>query len=179
MHVSQSSTVADHCRPFALSDPKEESFQAICDHEHHDVCERCATLSSTLDNIDNALIEQCKNLSSVMKEELAFRVKNAKAAILAWKSHLLRSVNQDGARMKLLEAMDGSSALIIQDWAMKYLPRKYRESQTDWFGKRGIPWHLSVVIRKEEEEFKMLTYVQIFKSCAQDKCTHFQVLCPR
>ena len=25
---------------------------------------------------------------------------------------------------------------------MKYLPRKYRESQTDWFGKRGIPWHI-------------------------------------
>ena len=59
---------------------------------------------------------------------------------MAWKSRLLRSVNQDGARVQLLEAIDESSVLIVQDWAKKYLPRKYRQRQTDWFGKRGIPW---------------------------------------
>ena len=31
---------------------------------------------------------------------------------------------------------------------MKYLPRKYRESQTGWFGKRGITWHISVAFRE-------------------------------
>ena len=52
----------------------------------------------------------------------------------------LRSVNQDGAKVQLLEAIDESSVLIVQHWAKKYLPRKYKKSQTDWFGKRGIPW---------------------------------------
>ena len=54
-------------------------------------------------------------MASNTKEELAFRVKNAKSAILAWKSYLLRSVNQDGARVQLLEAIDESSVLIVQD----------------------------------------------------------------
>ena len=49
------------------------------------------------------------------------------------------------------------SRLIVKVWAMKYLPRKYRESQTDWFGKRGIQWHLTVATRREGGELQMLT----------------------
>ena len=98
--------------------------------------ERCATLASTLNDIKEGLVAQSQNMASNMKEELVFRVKNAKTAILAWKSHLLRSVNHDGARLQLLEVIDESSALIVQDWGTKYLPPKYRESQTNWFGKR-------------------------------------------
>ena len=37
-------------------------------------------------------------MSSEVKEELCFRVKQAKATTWLWKSHLLRSVNQDTAR---------------------------------------------------------------------------------
>lgn len=76
------------------------------------------------------------------KEELVFRIKNAKTEILAWKCHLPRSVNQDGARVQPLEATDESSVLLVQDWAMEHL-REYRENQ-DWFDKRKIPWHLTV-----------------------------------
>ena len=147
---------------------KEPSFQATCDHDHIDVCERCATLASTLNDIEEGLVAQSQNMTSNTKEELVFRVKNAKTAILAWKSHLLRSVNQDSARVQLLEAIDESSVLVVQDWAVKYLPRKYRESQTDWFGKRGIPWHLTFATRREGGELQMLTFAHIFKSCSQD-----------
>ena len=77
---------------------------------------------------------------------------------------------QDGARVQLLEAIDELSILIVQAWAMKYPPRKYRESQTDWFGKRGIPWHLTVATRREGGELQMLKFAHIFKSCSQDSC---------
>ena len=75
-----------------------------------------------------------------------------------------------------MEAIDESSVLVVQDWAMKYLPRKYRESQTDWFGKRGIPWHLTVTTRREGEELQMLTFAHIFKSCSQDSCAVLAVM---
>ena len=171
-----SSTLADHCRSFALSDAKEPSFQAACDHDHSDVCERCATLASTLNDIEEGLLAQSQNMTSNTKEELVFRVKNAKTAILAWKSHLLRSVNQDGARVQLLEVIDESSVLVVQDWAMKYLPRRYRESQTDWFGERGIPWHLTFATRREGGELQMLTFAHIFKSCSQDSSAVLAVM---
>lgn len=81
-------------------------------------------------------------------DEVTFTVKTAKANILAWKAHILRSINQDAASVDVLESLDESSVLIVQDWAMKYLLRKYHESQTDWFGKRGNPWHISVAFIK-------------------------------
>ena len=158
----------DHCGAFALSDPKDSAYQARCDHEHNEVCDRCNLLTETLLDIEAGLAAQTENLSSEEREELLFRVKQGKAAIWSWKSHLLRSVNQDSARVEMLEKLDESSVLLVQDWAMKYLPRKYRESQTDWFGKCGIPWHVTVATSREGEEIKMLTFVHIFQACSQD-----------
>ena len=98
-------------------------FQATCDHQHNDVCERCAVLASTLTSIEAGLTAKYHTLATTVREELEFRVKNAKTAIMAWKAHLLRSVNQDEARVQVLEELDETSVFIVQDWAMKYLPR--------------------------------------------------------
>ena len=174
--MSQSSLVPDHCRKFALSDPADPSYQALCDHDHNEVCDRCSLLSETLLDIEASLAAQTDNFSSEENEELLFKVKQAKAAIWAWKSHLLRSINQDSCRVELLERLDESSVLLVQDWAMKYLPRKYRESQTDWFGKRGIPWHVTVATRRKGEEIQMLTFVHIFQTCSQDSCAVVAVM---
>ena len=166
VHVSEGSTVPDHCRVFALSDSRDSAFSARCRHQHKDSCDRCALLLSTLDDIDIALNAQMSSLSD--GEEVSFIVKQARASILSWKAHILRSIHQDAARIDLLESLDESSVLVVQDWAMKYLPRKYRESQTDWFGKRGIPWHLSVAFRKVNDEMQLLTFCHIFRACSQD-----------
>ena len=74
-----------------------------------------------------------------LKEDLRFGIGKDKQDIVSWKAHLLRSVNQEEARLDIVNAQDDSSILLVQDWAMKFLPRKFRESQTDWFAKRGIP----------------------------------------
>ena len=168
--------MADHCRLFALSDPKEPAFQAQCDHEHEDSCDRCDQLASTLHEIESALIVLANNMLPVVGEELSFTMKQAKANIFAWKAHILRSINQDAARIDVLESLDESSVLVVQDWAMKFLPRKYRESQTNWFGKRGIPWHISVAFRKVTNILQMLTFAHIFQSCSQDSCAVLAVM---
>jgi len=168
--------VADHCRLFALSDPKDPNFQVQCDHHHDDSCDRCGQLTSALCEIESALITQANNMLPAVGDELKFTVKMAKSNILAWKAHILRSINQDAARVDVLESLDDSSVLIIQDWAMKYLPQKYHESQTDWFGKLGIPWHISVAFRKVTDQLQMLTFAHIFKTCSQDSCAVLGVM---
>ena len=35
---------------------------------------------------------------------------------------------------------------------MKFLPIGYRETQRDWFGKKGKPWHITVAINKADSE---------------------------
>ena len=49
---------------------------------------------------------QYHNLATTVREELEFRVKNAKTAVIACKDHFLRSVNQDEARVQVLEELD-------------------------------------------------------------------------
>ncbi|KAK2565739.1 hypothetical protein P5673_010917 [Acropora cervicornis] len=176
VHICTTSKVVDHCRKYALSDPKEPAFQSPGDHEHTEVCDRCELLKTSIQAIEAGPVAQNDNLTPEVKEELSFTVKQAKSAILAWKSHLLNSVNQDAARLEVLDSLDESSVLLVQDWAMKYLPRKYRESQSDWYGKRGIPWHITVATRKSAVKYEMLTFVDIFPSCSQDSCAVIAVM---
>ena len=46
---------------------------------------------------------------------------------------------------------------------------KYREKQTDWFGKRGLSWHISSVVSKSEGGVtEVVAYAHLFDSCTQD-----------
>ena len=103
------------------------------------------------------------------KEEMKFVVAQSKKNIEAWKSHILRYINQDEARLDIINALDNSSVLVVLDWAMKFIPRKYRESQADWFGKRGLSWHISVAMKKSPgESLQTLTLVHLFQKSNQD-----------
>ena len=64
------------------------------------------------------------------------------------------------------------------DWAMKFLQLKYREKQSEWFGKRGINWHVSCVITRNAADngLEIATYVHLFDSCSQDWYTVCAIL---
>ena len=155
------STVPDHCRRYALSDSKDKDFQSMCAHDHTDSCDRCTSLTSVLNEIDDALQEMtAHDVAADLKEELTFVVAQAKKSIFDWKAHLLRCINQDDARLEVLDSLDEESVYLVQGWAMKFLPRKFREHQRDWFAKRGIPWHVTVAIRKiGKDEYHTMTCI--------------------
>ena len=79
-----------------------------------------------------------ENVGTDAKEEVRFIADQAISSIQAWKAHLLRSLNPDQARLDVIDDLGESSVLLVEDWGMKFLPPKYRESQSDWFGKRGL-----------------------------------------
>ena len=167
--MSKESCVADHCRQYALSDPRDGNFQVLCDHQHSDQCDRCDAMAEALLDIKNALAMMTEeNIGADAKEELNFIADQAISNIQAWKAHLLRSLNQ--ARLDVIDGLDESSVLLVEDWAMKFLPRKYRESQHDWFGKRGLSWHVTVATRKmvATQQLQMMTFAHVFQSCSQD-----------
>ena len=58
--------------------------------------------------------------------------------------------------------------LIIADWAMKFLPHTFHETQTEWFGKQGISWHVICAIMRhsqsddnEGEEFEVISNIHL------------------
>ena len=102
------------------------------------------------------------------RNEMEYVITQSRKNIMAWKAHLLRDINQDEARLNLLCDLNSASVLVVLDWAMKFLPRKYRESQSDWFEKRDISWHIAVAMTKREDCLELLTFVHVFQSCTQD-----------
>ena len=137
------SCVSDHCWQYALSDPRDRDFQVLCDHQHTDQCDRCDAMTKVLLDIKNALVMMTEgNIGADAKEELSFIADQAISHIQAWKAHLLRSLNQDQARLDVIDELDESSVLLVKDTAMKFLPRKYR------LGKRGLSWQVTVATRK-------------------------------
>ena len=164
---------SDHCRAYALSDPKEKDYQIICPHDHLEICDRCDLLASVVTAIHGALEKMSdSNGSSDVAEELNFIEGQARQNIWAWKAHLLRCVNQDEARLEIIDSLNETLVLLVQDWAMKFLPRKFRESQSDWFAKRGMSWHITVASRRaENQELQMMTFVHVYQTCNQDRST--------
>ena len=69
-----------------------------------------------------------------------------------------------------LKSEDPQSAILIMDWAMKFLQIKFRETQSEWFGKRGLSWHISTLIAKNVDSGKieLKSYARIFDSCQQE-----------
>ncbi|CAF4104072.1 unnamed protein product, partial [Rotaria magnacalcarata] len=51
-HMSNSSTIADHCSVFGLSDSKDNDWNEECNHTHTDKCEDCCLLDNTLAEIE-------------------------------------------------------------------------------------------------------------------------------
>ncbi|CAF4902432.1 unnamed protein product, partial [Rotaria magnacalcarata] len=146
VHVTRSSNITDHCCIYALSDPKKRDFSQDCDHEHDESCIECSNLTSTLNKIERFLEETEKDEELLDRTLKKFR--SYHESIEAWKAHLLRSINQDLCRENLLDKLSNNEIYLNLDWAMKFLPIKSREPQSEFFGKRGISWHITVISEK-------------------------------
>ena len=171
VHVSTHATIPDHCSVYALSDPTDEVLCAGCYDSHDGSCPHCELLKTVLKEVGDAVADA--SLSEDERDDLWYTFQQYKQAIESGKAHQLRSLQQDKARTELLERLDEMMVLVTQDWAMKWLPQRYRETQADWFGKRGISWHVSVVVRKLAGEFEQQTFVHIIEECNQRcRCCH-------
>ena len=100
-------------------------------------------------------------------DEAQYLAQHNRDTILARNAQQLRTVRQDKTRLEILENLDYGSVFLKQDWAMKFLPRNYRESQSDWYGKRGISWHISVAVRRRNNQLESQGFVHIIQNCTQ------------
>ena len=170
MHISDNSSVAEHCSSFSLSDPSDPDLRLFCNHNHDQRCDQCASLANALRDIVK-LSQETAFPNEDDGDEVLYICQNAKLAIQSWKCHQMRTVRQDQARLDALALLDEGTVLIVNDWAMKFLPQKYRESQSDWFGKRGISWHISVVFRRLEGELQSQGFIHVIQSSNQESST--------
>ncbi|KAK3745252.1 hypothetical protein QZH41_010884, partial [Actinostola sp. cb2023] len=102
-------------------------------------------------------------------EEIQYELNSAVPLIEDWKAHVLRAMHQASAKIDLFDSLTSNQVVVIMDWAMNFLPSSFRETQKDWFGKRGKSWHVSVTITKQNDgELETKSFVHVFEQCTQN-----------
>ena len=125
-------------------------------------------LSKVLSDV-NMMLKAAKNLEQDEFDELTFLVGKAIEAVNSWKAHQLRVVHQDQVRLDVIDKLCKSKVLITQDFAMKFLPMQFREAQNDFFGKRGLSWHITVVLRRSAAgQLESQSFIHILEKSLQD-----------
>ena len=121
MHIKESSDITEHCIIYSMSDGKDTDYRKKCGHRHDIICENCHVLVSTLADIQ--MKATTANFPTIDdRDEVAYMVNSSKLAIESWQCHIIRCVNQDQARIDVLELLDDHTILVINDWAMKFIP---------------------------------------------------------
>lgn len=83
------------------------------------------------------------------KTKLAI-IKEAEACLYKFKAHRLRTRNQEKGATDIINSLEPGEVYITIDWAMKFLPAGARETQAEFYGKRGISWMIAVAIMKTD-----------------------------
>lgn len=161
VHIAESSTVPDHCREFALSD-ESGPFGSKCEHKHDMVCINCEQIHELLSSISSLISESNLKEKEENRDDYEYKLAQAKCNISNWKTHIVRTNHQEKAKSDIMANMGPNEVILVLDWAMKYLPRRYREDQSNWFAKRGLSWHIGVAFRRRET-IESLAFVHIFR----------------
>ena len=144
-HVSRANHVADHCITLALSDPKLKQFAEVCGHDHKEGCELCFETERVMEDMEQITADG-QYPSCEVKSEVVHDFQRSRTKVMEWKCHVLRTVNQETAKKDILSNMGSEEVLIVMDWAMKFIPWFDREKQSDYYGKKGINWNVSIAI---------------------------------
>ena len=170
-HTGSKERCKDHCTTFSLSDPNNSDYSSSCNHERDLSCDECAPLTCLVENIDEKLNDKNVPLPEEQRARSQYDHKQATNSILSWKAHLVRTLVQGKAKQDILTNLYKESTLLIMDWAMKFLPMKFRERMDDFYGKRRRSWHVTCSIKRaseDEDRVEVDTFVHIFDSCTQD-----------
>lgn len=108
--------------------------------------------------------------SAEQKEDLKYDLNQAQDMVYQWKSHIMRAEHQDRAKQDALNTLQCDTVFIVMDWAMKFIQLRYREKQSEWYGKRGMNWHVTCAVSKSATDgnLEITSYAHLFDSCAQD-----------
>ena len=113
-HVGRNENNSDHCSLHALSEPVNIDFSGECLHGHDTQCDRCDSLERELTEVAKKIDEA--DITEDQRARMKFESKECARAVHAWKSHLIRSVNQEEAKQDALSQLDEETCLRLPDY---------------------------------------------------------------
>uniref|UniRef100_A0A914PV90 C2H2-type domain-containing protein n=1 Tax=Panagrolaimus davidi TaxID=227884 RepID=A0A914PV90_9BILA len=170
--IKMTSRIGDLCIPFALSDPNDKEFRAVdCPkqdmlaHEHDLQFDRMRLFDQTIVDIRDTLTQLIEEATDPKEKEdiseLRDDVFRSEKDIMEWKKHIVRSKYSNHVRGEIIDELQEGEAFITIDYATRYLPIKHIEKQSDFFGKKGMSWHISHVLAKIDDKLVQHTFTHL------------------
>lgn len=167
---------ACHCHYYAFGkiDPSDfipdssGDIKFPCGYYHCGTCPTCDSIEK-FDFMLNRLIEQIRFLPAEEEEktkQLDFQYHLDRFRHYSGHQARLAHESETSNHLKKRMMEDKSSFSVTADFAMKYLPRKDSEAQTEFFGKSGIIWHGMCIMWFCEENKKFMQY--FVNQCVED-----------
>ena len=113
-------------------------YKNHCNGTHTKTCEHCEGIRDLFRAFKGLLYEKKSNFNKFDFEEAEYELNLANYHVWEHQCHIVRTWIQNSEWSDMLSTMDPGIALVTSDWAMKYEPLLFRETQTEWFGKKGI-----------------------------------------
>lgn len=154
-NLAMTSSVISHCASHACSDPSNPNLQFDCEdsHIHNEECDWCTQLNQTFDVFCGLLAEYSNTIECEIKRDILLEdTEEALKNIARYQSHLVKAFIQKDAWMKRFEELDEANIFVTSDWSQKMNPKQHREKQSEYFGKRGISMHITVVEKLKSEK---------------------------
>ena len=99
-----------------------------------------------------------------IRAEFIHDFQTCKEKIFQWNQQILKTVNQETAKISIIENLKEDEVLI----AIKFLPSINREKQTDFYGKRGINLQVRVALSlNDRSRISRDCHVHLFNSVPQ------------
>ncbi|VDI83212.1 Hypothetical predicted protein [Mytilus galloprovincialis] len=175
LHIKQNDECADHCINLALSDPSDALLQNPCQHTHNIKCDRCELFPDLIkllkEKISNTNVYDQEQKCDLLKE-----MEIAESKVTDWKSHVLRTINQDEVLIITCRQNESpgefeSKPDVNSDGLGHeiFTITTQREKQSDFYGQKGFSWHISVCIFKDTNgKLKHETFAHLFNLVKQD-----------
>ena len=164
-----SSNCASHCINYCLSDPETKEsgeYSQQCQHDHEESCFQCENIRRIWKGLLQ-LIEKHKNeMDDLQFQEHKKLINDSFDHIFCYQKHLMRAAGQNMAWDSLYDDK-GETCLVVQDWAMKYLPEKFRESTADWYAKAGYSWHIIAFLRRMKTKDGLVQEIDVHVSVVE------------
>lgn len=166
--------VTSHCLTHALNDPTNQQLQNQCPEGHKYLCDSCKKFDQTFAEIQQILEENLPINTDIGQNQRNFdlevesvEIEQSIDDIFEFRRHIVRSVHSEFVRKTAINELEENEAWVTVDWAQKLLATSFREKQSEYFGKRGLSWHIAHVIAKVSGKLVSHTFIHILEKGAQ------------
>ncbi|GMR41320.1 hypothetical protein PMAYCL1PPCAC_11515 [Pristionchus mayeri] len=142
-------------------------------HGHTRVCHHCENVHVWLTDMRETLNELLKKHKEdkKLKHEIEMMMRDLSDWVIKiekLKAHQLHVAKSEYDRQQIVAGLKPGECLLTLDFIMKLLPLNPRESTSDWYALRGMPWHMGHALMWERGDLWQHHFVTIIKGERED-----------